>query len=148
MPARRYPRGPAGDSKRCAPRRTNRTTGLTTMAERILIVDDDPQVQEVLTRFLGREGYTPVAVGTGEAALEVFRTEPPDLVLLDLCLPGIDGFQVCRRLKENEATALIPVTILTGSQLAEARTRAIEAGADDVLTKPFDYFLLRARLRA
>ncbi|TMQ71198.1 MAG: response regulator [Candidatus Eisenbacteria bacterium] len=117
------------------------------MAERILVVDDDPRVREVLARFLEREGYVTVPATSGEEALERVASQPPDLVLLDVQLPGIDGYTVCRVLKENEATALIPVTILTGLQDAEARTRGIESGADDFINKPFEYTLLRARLR-
>ncbi len=118
------------------------------MADRILVVEDDEQVRDVLLRFLRREGYAPQPAASGEEALSLVGAQPPDLVLLDLQLPGIDGLAVCRQLKENEGTALIPVTILTGLQDVEARRRGIEAGADDFLTKPFDYALLRARLRA
>ena len=117
------------------------------MADRILVVDDDPRVRDVLARFLEREGYITIPAASGEEALDLVAAQPPDLVLLDVQLPGIDGFGVCRALKENEATALIPVTILTGLQDAEARTRGIESGADDFITKPFEYTLLRARIR-
>jgi putative two-component system response regulator len=117
------------------------------MPERILVVDDDPRVRDVLTRFLEREGYVTIPAVSGEEALERVAAYPPDLVLLDVQLPGIDGFMVCRALKDNEATALIPVTILSGLQDAGARTRGIEAGADDFITKPFEYTLLRARIR-
>jgi len=117
------------------------------MADRILVIEDDPRVGEVLVRFLAREGYSARAVASGEEALALIPIDPPDLILLDLSLPGIDGFAVCRELKENESTALIPVTMLTGNSDAGARTRGIEAGADDFITKPFDYSLLRARLR-
>jgi putative two-component system response regulator len=117
------------------------------MADRILVVDDDARVRDILTRFLEREGYAAIPAATGEEALELVRGQPPDLVLLDIQLPRMDGYEVCRLLKENPATALIPITILTGMQDAEARTRGIEAGADDFITKPFEYGLLRARIR-
>jgi putative two-component system response regulator len=104
------------------------------MPERILVVDDDPRVRDILTRFLEREGYVTIPASSGEEALERVAAYPPDLVLLDVQLPGIDGFTVCHALKENEATALIPVTILSGLQDAEARTRGIESGADDFIT--------------
>lgn len=118
------------------------------MPDRILVVEDDESLRTVLLRFLSREGYEPDGVATGEEALERVRTLHPDLVLLDVRLPGeLDGFSVCRRLKEDPATALIPVTFLTGLQDAESRRLGVEAGADDFLTKPFDYGLLRARLR-
>jgi len=93
------------------------------MPERILLVDDDPRVRDVLSRFLEREGYVTIPAVSGEEALERVADHPPDLVLLDVQLPGIDGYTVCRVLKENIATALIPVTILSGLQESEARTR-------------------------
>jgi putative two-component system response regulator len=118
------------------------------MPDRILVVEDDPQLRAVLLRFLQREGYEPTPAESGEEALAKVDEVQPDLVLLDVLLPGdLDGFAVCRRLKEDPRTALIPVTILTGLVDAEARRRGIEAGADDFLTKPFEYPLLRARLR-
>src|SRR5262245_5328625 len=119
----------------------------TGMPERILVVDDDPRVRDILQRFLEREGYVTIPAVSGEEALERVAEYPPDLVLLDVQLPGIDGFTVCHALKENVATALIPVTILSGLQDAEARTRGIESGADDFITKPFEYTMLRARVR-
>jgi putative two-component system response regulator len=119
------------------------------MTDTILVVEDDPRLGTVLLRFLEREGYTPTLVATGELALEHVQHGHPDLILLDLKLAGeMDGDEVCRRLKEDERTALIPVTVLTASHEAEARKRAIEAGADSYLTKPFEYGTLRARLRS
>ena len=118
------------------------------MPDHILVVEDDVRLRTVLLRFLTREGYEPEGVTTGAEALERVRAVRPDLVLLDVRLPGgLDGFAVCHRLKEDPATALIPVTILTGLQDAESRRRGVEAGADDFITKPFEYGLLRARLR-
>jgi cyclic di-GMP phosphodiesterase len=114
---------------------------------KILVVEDDARVREILIRFLSDQGYQPIPAGSGEEGLRLVACERPDLVLLDVNLPGIDGFEVCRRLKENESTALIPVTILTGLQDAHSRTRGIDAGADDFLSKPFEYSMLRARLR-
>ena len=119
------------------------------MSSRILVVEDDPGQRNVLLRFLAREGYQPVPAGTGSEALAIVVERRPDLVLLDVRLPGgMDGFAVCRHLKDDEATALIPVTILTALHDSESLRQGIEAGADDVLTKPFDYGLLRARLRS
>jgi putative two-component system response regulator len=118
------------------------------MPDKILVVEDDVRQRTVLMRFLTREGYKPFPAGTGEDALRLVQELRPDLVLLDVMLPGeLDGFGVCRRIKENEVTALIPVTILTALDSDDDRHRGIEAGADDFLTKPFEYGLLRARLR-
>ena len=120
------------------------------MSDRILVVDDDSQVRRMLERFLQREGYDPRLAASGEEALDEIAREQPDLVLLDVRLDGptsLDGFAVCRRIKNDPMTALIPVTIVTGCLESEARTRGIEAGADDFLTKPLEYPMLRARLR-
>lgn len=118
------------------------------MRERILVVDDDPMVRDVLVRFLQREGYTALVASDGREALEIVAHQAPDLVLLDVTMPGLDGFSVCRSLKDNPRTALIPVTMLTGLDDRDNRQRGIEAGADDFLSKPFDQPMLRARLRS
>jgi putative two-component system response regulator len=118
------------------------------MLARILVVDDEPSIVDVLTRFLTREGYGVVTASNGREALERVSREPPDLILLDVTMPEIDGFTVCQRLKEDERTALIPITMLTGLDDREHRTRGIEAGADDFLTKPFEQSILRARIRS
>ncbi len=119
------------------------------MADLILVVEDDPRLGPVLVRFLQREGYTPTLVPSGEQALASVARQRPDLILLDLKLAGaMTGDEVCRRLKDDEHTALIPVTVLTATCESEARQRAMEAGADSYLTKPFEYSTLRARLRS
>jgi putative two-component system response regulator len=117
------------------------------MSAHILIVDDDPQVASLLVRLLSREGYNVSVASNGVQALAMIAQLPPDLVLLDVTMPGVDGFEVCRQIKSNERTALIPVTMLTALDAREHRTVGIESGADDFLTKPFDYSTLRARIR-
>jgi putative two-component system response regulator len=118
------------------------------MFAQILVVDDDPMIVDVLTRFLSREGYSVLAARNGIEALEKVEQAQPDLILLDVTMPEMDGFTVCRRLKDNEHTALIPITMLTGLDDREHRTRGIESGADDFLTKPFEQSILRARIRS
>lgn len=118
------------------------------MSARILIVDDDPGVRETLIRVLQREGYELLTATNGREALEVVARESPDLILLDVTMPELDGFAVCQQLKNDERTALIPVTILTGLDDREHRRYGLEAGADDFLTKPFELSLLRARIRS
>jgi putative two-component system response regulator len=118
------------------------------MSAKILVVDDEPSIVDVLTRFLSREGYSVVTAANGREALEQVRREPPDLILLDVTMPELDGFTVCERIKEDPRTALIPITMLTGLDDREHRTRGIEAGADDFLTKPFEQSILRARIRS
>ncbi|MFO7168236.1 MAG: response regulator [Chloroflexota bacterium] len=117
------------------------------MAARILVVDDDPIIVHLLTRMLSRDGYQVISASDGVEALERVATHQPDLVLLDVTMPRLDGFAVCRRLKDDESTALIPVTMLTGLDDQDHRRRGIEAGADDFLTKPIDQMALRARIR-
>lgn len=118
------------------------------MAAKILVVDDEPAIVDVLTRFLSREGYSVITAANGLEALERVRQDPPDLILLDVTMPVLDGFAVCQQLKEDQRTALIPITMLTGLDDREHRTRGIEAGADDFLTKPFEQSILRARIRS
>jgi putative two-component system response regulator len=117
------------------------------MLAKILVVDDEPSIVDVLTRFLTREGYGVVTAANGLEALERVQMDAPDLILLDVTMPEMDGFSVCERLKGDERTALIPITMLTGLDDREHRTRGIEAGADDFLTKPFEQSILRARIR-
>jgi putative two-component system response regulator len=116
------------------------------VSAKILIVDDDPAIIDLLVRILSRDGYSTVIATNGIEALEVVEREPPDLILLDVTMPLMDGFAVCQRLKDNEATALIPVTMVTGLDDRENRQRGLEVGTDDFLTKPFDTSLLRARI--
>ncbi|MFL5805704.1 MAG: HD-GYP domain-containing protein [Roseiflexaceae bacterium] len=118
------------------------------MLTQILVVDDDPMIVDVLTRFLSREGYSVITAQNGVEALEQVRRQQPDLILLDVTMPEMDGFTACRLLKDDERTALIPITMLTGLDDREHRMRGIEAGADDFLTKPFEQSILRARIRS
>lgn len=118
------------------------------MLAKILVVDDDPAILDLLVRILKRDAYTPIIATNGIEALEAVEREAPDLILLDVTMPKLDGFAVCQRLKDNEATALIPVTMLTGLDDREHRQRGLEVGADDFLTKPFEQSLLRARIRS
>ena len=112
---------------------------------RILVVDDDPMVATTVQRVLRPEGYeVDVALG-GEAALEQARANRPDLVVLDLMMPGIDGLEVCRRLR---AGGTLPILMLTARSGTADRVRGLDLGADDYLVKPFAYAELLARVRA
>jgi DNA-binding response OmpR family regulator len=101
---------------------------------RILVVDDDPTVSDVVARYLRREGYQVTLVGDGLAALESAAADSPDLVVLDIMLPGIDGLQVCRTLRERSP---VPVILLTALGTETDRIVGLEVGADDYVTKPF-----------
>ena len=112
----------------------------------ILAVDDQQPNLTLLTQMLEAEGHIVRTAGTGLSALEAIDRQPPDLILLDVGLPDINGFEVCRRLKHNPLTRLTPVVMVTGLNSREHRIEGINAGADDFLGKPFDSGELRARV--
>src|ERR1700737_2158722 len=117
-------------------------------AGKILVVDDESANVEVFSRLMTRLGYEVLTASNGEMALELVARDRPDLVLLDVNMPGIDGFEVCRRLKEASGTRLIPVVLITALTASEDRIRGIEAGADDFLSKPSVIAELEARVRS
>ncbi|MDH3504668.1 MAG: response regulator [Nitrospirota bacterium] len=114
----------------------------------ILVVDDTPFNVKLLVDLLGIQGYTMVTATTGPEALEKVAEERPDLVLLDVVMPGMDGFEVCRKIRENPETTLLPVVLVTAMYPVEQRARGIEVGADDFLTKPINQAELLARVRS
>jgi putative two-component system response regulator len=115
---------------------------------KVLIVDDEAANVAILSRMMGRLGYTTVTAADGEAGLAAVIRERPDVVLLDVNMPRLDGFEVCQRLKSDPVTRLIPVVLLTGLTAVEDRVRGIDAGADDFLTKPYVSAELEARVRS
>jgi putative two-component system response regulator len=117
-------------------------------ARRVLIVDDSPAFTDALRRLLTSEGFVVDVLHDSDGVVGAVAQFAPDVVLLDVDLPGASGFEVCRRLKRFEATRLIPVVLLTGLVGREHRLAGIEAGADDFLTKPFDSSELTARGRS
>lgn len=120
--------------------------GESTMSEgRVLIVEDEPMVAEVVERYLRRDGYEVRIVGDGNAGLEAFASFQPDLVVLDLMLPGLDGREVCRRIRARSET---PVVMLTARGEEIDKLVGLELGADDYVTKPFSPRELAARVKA
>jgi len=112
----------------------------------ILIVDDDPNNVDVLSQELAEEGYTTLTAFDGEEALIKVRDHEPDLILLDVMMPKVDGFTVCRILKGSGKTILIPIIMLTALRAHEDRLRGIDAGAEDFISKPFDRDELVAKI--
>ena len=113
----------------------------------VLIVDDDPDMAGLLGRMLAQQGMRAQVAENGAAALEMIAAAQPDLVLLDVQMPGPSGFDICRQLKSQEATALLPVVLVTALEDQESRVRGIEAGADDFLSKPVRREELIARVK-
>lgn len=118
------------------------------MGERILVVDDNQTVAEAVEDFLTRAGYQVTIAGRGAQALELMRQTPPDLVILDILMPGMSGIDVCRHIRASTALAHVPVILLTVQGEIDHKVRGFEAGADDYLTKPFDHRELEARVGA
>ncbi|MDP6439060.1 MAG: response regulator [Candidatus Brocadiia bacterium] len=113
---------------------------------KILVVDDEEHVREMIELRLTRFGFQVLHASTGEEALEMTEREMPALVLLDVMLPGVDGFQVCAQLKDNDATRDIPVMMLTAKGEAKDIIRAFDAGAVDYIVKPYDPLILQQKL--
>jgi DNA-binding response OmpR family regulator len=118
---------------------------VTDAPTRVLVVEDDRTVAEVVTRYLEREGFVVESVGDGNEALARADAQLPDLVVLDIMLPGLDGLEVCRRLRSR---APIPVVMLTARGSEEDRVLGLELGADDYVSKPFSPRELTARVKA
>lgn len=115
------------------------------MSERILVIEDDSAIADLLRRGLTYEGYEVEVAGDGESGLIAARDRPPDVVLLDLTLPRLDGLIVCQRLR---AAGDVPILMVTARETVRERVVGLDAGADDYMVKPFDFEELLARIRA
>jgi two-component system, OmpR family, alkaline phosphatase synthesis response regulator PhoP len=116
--------------------------------ESVLVVDDEPDILELVEYNLEREGYRVTAVSSGEDALHVAREKLPSIIVLDLMLPGVDGLEVCRRLKHDPRTHAIPIVMLTAKGSDADIVAGLELGATDYVTKPFSPRVLTARIKA
>ena len=121
---------------------------MAAMPTRILIVEDDPDIAQLVARYLDKAGFTTERAASGREALQTITERPPDLVVLDLMLPHMDGLEVCRLLRAHDATSGIPIIMLTARAEESERIVGLELGADDYLAKPFSPNELVARVRA
>lgn len=115
---------------------------------KILIVDDEKDIVELIAYHLKKEGFTPVEAFDGEAALKLLKTQKPDLMILDLMLPKLNGLDVCRTVRSHPATAGVPIIMLTAKGEEVDKIIGLEIGADDYMTKPFSVKELIARVRS
>ena len=115
---------------------------------KILIVEDNPLNRDMLSRRLIRSGHLVLMAGDGRQGITSAQTECPDLILMDMSLPEIDGWEATRRLKSDKATRRIPVIALTAHAMSSDRQKCLEAGCDDYDTKPVDYQRLTAKIQA
>ena len=111
----------------------------------IMIVDDDPNIAQLVKLYLEKDGYDTVAYGRGDEALAAFRQNPPSLMILDIMLPGMDGWQVCRAVRQ---ISQIPIIMLTAKEETFDKVLGLELGADDYIVKPFDAKEVTARIKA
>jgi two-component system alkaline phosphatase synthesis response regulator PhoP len=118
------------------------------MKEKILIVEDEKDILKMVEYNLKKDGYRTVSARDGEDAIEMAHSEHPDLILLDLMLPGIDGLEVCKQLKKESKTAGIPIIMVTAKTQESDKVVGLELGADDYVTKPFSVRELLARVKA
>jgi two-component system, OmpR family, alkaline phosphatase synthesis response regulator PhoP len=116
--------------------------------DRILVVDDEEDLLELIRYNLSKEGYRVTCAASGEAALREARANPPDLIVLDLLLPNVDGLEVCKLLKNDSRTKHVPIVMLTAKAEEADMVTGLELGADDYITKPFSPRVLTARIKA
>jgi two-component system phosphate regulon response regulator PhoB len=126
----------------------SRDTAIATKKKFVLIVEDEEDIRELVSYHLLKDGYQVASVPSGEEALALAETQVPDLILLDVMLPGIDGFAVCQRLRALPATAEVAVMMLTAKSEEADIVRGLNQGATDYITKPFSPRVLLARIRA
>jgi DNA-binding response OmpR family regulator len=117
-----------------------------TMADKILVADDEQKIRDLLDNFLKDQGHEVILASDGEQALQLAETENPQAIILDVRIPGLDGLEVCKRLKEKEETKFIPVIFITGFE--DNKLDALDMGADDFVNKPFDMVELSTRVES
>jgi DNA-binding response OmpR family regulator len=118
------------------------------IAKRILIIEDDPSVLRAISYMLGKEGYDVLTALNGLVGLRKAKEENPDLLILDVMLPGIDGFEVCHRLRAESQTAQLPILMLSAKGQEADRSTGLEVGANEYLTKPVERSVLLSKIEA
>ncbi len=118
------------------------------MAQRLLIVQDDPGVLRAMSYMLGKEGYDVLTAVNGLEGLKKAKEENPDLLVLDVMLPGLDGFEICHRLRAEPPTAKLPILMLSAKGQAADKSMGLGVGADEYLTKPVERLVLLGRVEA
>jgi DNA-binding response OmpR family regulator len=113
----------------------------------ILAIDDDPLMQKVIEASLIKDNYKLLFACDGETGLEIAKQHMPDLILLDVVMPGMDGFEVCQMMRKDDSLLYIPIIIITALDDRDSKIQGLEAGADDYICKPFDKLEFRARVR-
>ncbi|MCG6981815.1 MAG: response regulator [Deltaproteobacteria bacterium] len=116
------------------------------MAEKILVVDDEQEIRNLLDHFLKDQGYEVVLASDGNQALKLAAEENPQVIILDIKMPGLDGLEVCKLLKGKEQTRLIPIIVITGFE--DNKMEALNRGADDFVNKPFDMAEIAIRVKS
>jgi len=116
------------------------------MAEKILVADDEQEIRNLLDHFLKGQGYEVILASDGNEALKLASEKNPQVIILDIKMPGLDGLEVCKRLKEKEQTKLIPVIVITGFE--DNKMEALNIGADDFVNKPFDMAEISSRVKS
>jgi DNA-binding response OmpR family regulator len=116
------------------------------MAEKILVVDDEQEIRNLLDHFLKDQGYEVVLASDGNQALKLAAEENPQVIILDIKMPGLDGLEVCKLLKDKEQTRLIPIIVITGFE--DNKIEALNRGADDFVNKPFDMAEIAVRVKS
>lgn len=116
------------------------------MAEKILVADDEQEIRNLLDHFLKGQGYEVILASDGNEALKLASEKNPQVIILDIKMPGLDGLEVCKRLREKEQTKLIPVIVITGFE--DNKMEALNIGADDFVNKPFDMAEISSRVKS
>ena len=120
--------------------------GVATIAKRILIIEDDPSFSRAINHIVEKEGYDVSTASNGMTGLRMVKDSPPDLLILDVMLPGLDGFEICSRLRSDEPTAKLPIIMLSAKGQETDKTTGLSVGANEYLTKPVDRTLLLEKI--